>query len=387
MIYTILDNSVILLLTILGLFYCQSPVALIIVAAALMTITTYNSFCEEKTKIVTVFQIIAMTIFAVLTGNFTGFLVFVLIKNVKEYIRIMMGCMLYIFSFPVMSANQSAAICILQTMFLVVLSLLIIGVYRTIRWGEKRKENETLRVVQANISELHEKRLNEQLVLQKLSDEKNARLLERENISRNIHNSVGHSITAAIMTLDAADMLYDVKPEEARKKMNDANSRIRGSLESIRRAVRVLDEENKLLSAKDLKEELKRIATEFVMDTSMEVFQNFGDISDDIQISDEHVLFLTGVLQESLTNGVKHGNANEFVVYLVGDSAHIRLEISDNGCSDFAESNKHTKIENGFGLKKIASYAKKNGGKALFSNDNGFKTIVELPILGDRINE
>ena len=169
--------------------------------------------------------------------------------------------------------------------------------------------------------------------------------------------------------------------------MNDANSRIRGSLESLRRAVRVIDEENKVLSAKDLKEELKRISTEFVMDTSMEVFENFDDISDEIQISDEHVLFLTGVLQESLTYGVKHANANEFVVYLVGDSAHIRMEISDNGCSDFAESNKQTKIENGFGLKKIASYAKKNGGKALFSNDNGFKTIVELPILGDRINE
>ena len=149
-------------------------------------------------------------------------------------------------------------------MFLLVLSLLLVGVYWTIRWGEKRKANERLRVVQSNISELHEKRLNEQLVLQKLSDEKNARLLERENISRNIHNSVGHSITAAIMTLDAADMLYDVKPEEARKKMNDANSRIRGSLESIRRAVRVLDEENKVLSARDLKEELKRISTEFV---------------------------------------------------------------------------------------------------------------------------
>ena len=103
--------------------------------------------------------------------------------------------------------------------------------YRAIEWGEKKNANEKQRVIQSNISELHEKRLNEQLIMQKIVDEKNARLLERENTSRNIHNSVGHSITAAIMTLDAADMLYDVRPEEARKKMNDANSRIRGSLE------------------------------------------------------------------------------------------------------------------------------------------------------------
>ena len=41
--------------------------------------------------------------------------------------------------------------------------------------------------------------------------------------------------------------------EDARKRMNDANTRIRGSLESIRRAVRVLDEESAGIAADDLK--------------------------------------------------------------------------------------------------------------------------------------
>lgn len=77
-------------------------------------------------------------------------------------------------------------------------------------------------------------------------------VVERENISRNIHNSVGHSITAAIMTLDAADMLYDVNPYEARKRMNDANNRIRVSLESIRRALRVLDDEKLLTDSLEI---------------------------------------------------------------------------------------------------------------------------------------
>ena len=184
------------------------------------------------------------------------------------------------------------------------------------------------------------------------------------------------------MTLDAADMLYDVKPEEARKKMNDANTRIRGSLESIRRAVRVLDEENKILLARDLKEELRTIAAEFAMDTSIEIFENYNEIADEVELPDEHVVFLTGVLQESLTNGLKHGNATEFVVFLMGDTAHVRLEISDNGASDFDKTNQAAKIEQGFGLKKIDSYVKMSGGKTEFTNDGGFKTIIELPILG-----
>lgn len=387
MLYTILDNVIIILLTILGLPQSISPVSLILMAAALMIRTTSRSFSEETTKLMMFVEIVMMLSFSLLSGGFTGFLVFFLQRDLKEYVRILAGTILFIISCFVMNPDISVAMCILHTLILLGLFLFLTGIYKAIEWGKKRKANEAARVIQSNISELHEKRLNEQLVMQKLVDERNARLLERENISRNIHNSVGHSITAAIMTLDAADMLYDVKPEEARKKMNDANSRIRGSLESIRRAVRVLDEENNVLSSKDLKEELSTIATEFVMDTSIEIFQNYNEITDDIALPDEHVVFLTGVLQESLTNGVKHGNASEFVITLIGDSAHIRLEISDNGNSDFDENNSKTRIEHGFGLKKIVSYADKCGGKAMFTNDNGFKTMVELPILGGQKNE
>ncbi len=60
-------------------------------------------------------------------------------------------------------------------------------------------------VRQSAVGELAEKRLNRELKLKNYLADKNARLEERETISRNIHNSVGHSITAAVMTLDAAD--------------------------------------------------------------------------------------------------------------------------------------------------------------------------------------
>ena len=265
--------------------------------------------------------------------------------------------------------------------------------------------------MKSNINEMHEKRLNRELTIKNYLAEKNARLVERENISRNIHNSVGHSITAAIMTLDAADMLYDVKPDEARKRMNDANERMRGSLESIRRAVRTLDVETGTISAIDLKASMDAIIDEFVMDTEMKVDKiyempnkiyvsdadklsedalpddNAGvsgeeeDRSVEIPIPREHAEFLTGVLKEFLTNGVKHGNATEYVVLLKGDSAHISLVVKDNGKSDFTPENSRRRIENGFGIKKIISYVERCGGKAAFTNENGFRSEVELPIL------
>lgn len=72
---------------------------------------------------------------------------------------------------------------------------------------------------------------------------------------------------------------------------------------------------------------------------------------------------------------------NEFVVVLLGDIAHIRLEVSDNGHSDFDSFNSKNRIENGFGLKKIISYVEKCGGKTAFVNDNGFQGMIELPIV------
>jgi signal transduction histidine kinase len=292
----------------------------------------------------------------------------------------------------------------------------------------QKRLSERERLRQSSVSEMREKKLNRQLAQASFLADKNARLTERENISRNIHNSVGHNITAAIMTLDAADMLYDVKPEEARKRMNDANERIRGSLESIRRAVRTLDAETKMLPVADLKAAMESIINEFVMDTErhVEIIYDLPEIVGNtteppavttsnsssgatavtgsagetasvntsagredttdglttatLQIPHEHAEFLTGVLQEMLTNGVKHGNATEFVVILSGDSAHIRLESKDNGRSDFTAENSGARIEKGFGVKKIISYAERCGGHTEFHKEEGFCSVIELPI-------
>lgn len=380
-IYTVSDNILIIILTAVSLPASISPVYFIIAAGLLMVLKTYESFHEETNNLLIISELIIMTFFSVLSGGFAGFIVFCLLKAASQYIRIITGVSLFVITTLFIYRNISLAMCIIQTLFLVSAFLLLMLVYYLMELMEKRKIREDEKLTASNVSEMHEKRLNEQLVIQNLLAEKNARLIERENISRNIHNSVGHSITSAIMALDAADLLYDVRPEEAKKKMHDANNRIRESLESIRRAVRVLDEDSKEILAGDLKYEIENIINEFVMDTGIRVEHNFSQLMEDIRIPHDQAVFLTGALQEMLTNGAKHGNASEFIVILLGDAAHIRLEVSDNGHSDFDSLNCESRIENGFGIRKIISYAEKCGGKTVFVNDNGFKGMVELPIV------
>lgn len=381
MIYAVVDNIIIIILTIISLFTSNALTFFVMAAGLLMVIITYEAFNDDWNMALSVLEFIVMILFALLSGGFAGFIVFSLFKAAKEYVRILFGVCLYVFTALVLYKNMSFAMCIVKTLLLIAAFLCMILIKYMMERTEKRRKRESEKLTASNVSELHEKRLNEQLVMQNYLAEKNARLLERETISRNIHNSVGHSITAAIMTLDAADVLYDKRPEEARKRMNDANNRIRGSLESIRRAVRVLDEESGEILSTDLKCEMENVINEFVMDTSICVDRDFSRFMDDVRIPNDHAVFLTGALQELLTNGVKHGNADEFVVFLLGDTAHIRLEVSDNGHSDFNLSNSKSRIKNGFGIRKLISYAEKCGGKTTFENDNGFKGMIELPIM------
>lgn len=381
MIYTVLDNIIIIILTGIGLFTGETPELLLMVAGFLMVLKTYETFDEDKSMIFYIFEIILMAFFAVLSGGAVGFIVFFLFKSAREYIRIIIGVSLYIVAVLVIYKNTVFALCIVETLLLLISFLFLIFIYYMVERIEKRRQWEVEKLTAVIVSEMHERRLNERLVMQNFLVEKNARLVERENISRNIHNSVGHSITAAIMALDAADTLYDVRPEEARKRMNDAGERIRGSLGAIRRAVRILDEDNTEILSGDLKYEMEDIINEFQMDTNICVVQNFSCLMEDISISHEHAEFLTGVLKEMLTNGIKHGNASEFVVTLMGDTAHIRLEVTDNGHSDFNIQNSKIRIEKGFGIKKVISYVEKCGGKTAFVNDNGFRAMVELPIM------
>lgn len=383
MLHTILPPAIIITITLISLFTSPFPELFIVAAGLLIMLKTYEAFNENEDKNAGLFvlELLLMTFFAILSGGFAGFVIFVLLKVVKGRYRIILGVCLYAMTTYMIDRNMPLAMCIVNILLLVTACLVLLLLYYLIERMAERKMREDEKLTASNVSELHEKRLNEQLVMQSFLAGKNARLLERENISRNIHNSVGHSITAAIMTLDAADMLYDVSPDEARKRMKDANNRIRGSLESIRRAVRVLDEDSVEIAAGDLQCELEAIINEFVMDTDIRVDWDFDQLADNIRIPNDHAVFLTGALQELLTNGVKHGSADEFIVILLGDTAHIRLEVSDNGHSDFDSLNHKSRIEGGFGIRKMISYVERCGGKTAFVNDNGFKGMIELPIV------
>lgn len=372
------DSILLISLTLAAVFTSFAPYIILLLCGILMFVITIRSLSDKPNRLLIMMQIATSAVFSVISGMFSPYLVFYICRTKKEF-QIILPAIFYIIV-QTISDERSLPEILCGGLFLLSTAALISFAERLTVGYLAAKDQIAKSVSVTAVNEMYERKLNRELVIKNYLADKNVRLEERENISRNIHNSVGHSITAAIMTLDAADMLFDTAPNIAREKMNAANERIRGSLSSIRHAVRVLDGESKFVAVNDLISELTAVIDSFVMDTMIKIHTDFTNTDTELTIPHEHTEFLTGAAQELLSNGVRHGNADMFTVRVTADSGHIRLSVADNGKSDFSALNSRERIENGFGLKKLISYAKRCGGTAVFENENGFRSEITLPL-------
>ncbi len=367
-----------LALTFLSIFSASFPYICILTAGILLILFAVRSLSHQESKRLFICQTILSVAFSLLSGNTFSYLIFYELRLKKPIPVIIPTTMFFVSNIIIYPDALPSVLC--RSLFLLCISgLLYTGEHFFVRYLIIKSQM-TYAIRITALRELYEKKLNQELTIKNYLAEKNARLEERENISRNIHNSVGHSITAAIVTLDAADLLFDTSPVQAREKIRLANERIRSGLQSIRHAVRVLDKENSFVCMEDLICELTTAAESFMVDTDTEVYILTPHINSKAQLPYKYMIFLTGAMQELFTNGLRHGNADSFTVYLTGDSGHIKMRVSDNGFSDFSITNQQDRIDKGFGLKKLISYAKHCGGFAAFKNENGFQAEITLPL-------
>ena len=71
------------------------------------------------------------------------------------------------------------------------------------------------------------------------------------------------------------------------------------------------------------------------------------------------------------------------VIFREGDEGDSFFQIEAGKVeviANYGKENEKKRLEQGFGLKKILSYAERCGGYAEFSNEDGFRSVVELPV-------
>ena len=79
------------------------------------------------------------------------------------------------------------------------------------------------------------------------------------------------------------------------------------------------------------------------------------------------------VIQESITNSLRHGGATHIEIIIYQEDYHLYLKIQDNGsgCED---------IHYGFGLKQMQERVAVINGEVTYDGHNGFLTIIKIPM-------
>ncbi len=199
-------------------------------------------------------------------------------------------------------------------------------------------------------------------------------LEERQRIAKDIHDTAGHSITTIVMQTEAAKLLIDSDPAEAKRRIAAANIQAKSALEELRESVHLLSGGTDRLT---LKESLLNIIHESTDGTGIVIR---ADI-EDIDLCDAKRRFLRNTLKEGISNGLRHGNATAFYFELRREGDKIMFLLSDNG-SGMAI----TKLREGFGLRGMSTRAEALGGSVRFETekDEGFEIHITLPADGVR---
>jgi len=227
---------------------------------------------------------------------------------------------------------------------------------------------------------MNERQLRMEMAETKNLAEENARLEERERISRDIHNAVGHTLSAATVTLDAAQMLIDTDKEKANLKIDQANDRIHEAISSVRSVVRTLDSKDDCVLVGDYIASLKEMLNNFTLDTEIKIHHNLDTIKDSGKLKINRAAYISSAIAELLTNGIKHGKAGVFVILMTLDQTHVGIKVNDNGTGwgDISYEEKRRKLNEGFGLRKMENYVKTNGGTFEVDGSEGFCVKISL---------
>ena len=228
---------------------------------------------------------------------------------------------------------------------------------------ERHRIEEELRMTsQAN------RELNSYLAL----SEKIAEDRERKRIAREIHDTLGHALTGISAGIDAVKVLVDIDTNRAKEQLNNVSVVVRDGIRDVRGSL------NKMrpgaLENNTLKEALIKIIREYEAISNLEIHLRYEWDNIDLDIAKEDIVFR--VIQESITNSVRHGHAKTIWIELLEEESYV-MTIRDDGVG-FDE------LHYGYGLKQMQERLMIIGGSVRFENRDGFYTHIEIPKIGGR---
>nr|WP_246369430.1 histidine kinase [Listeria rustica] len=197
-----------------------------------------------------------------------------------------------------------------------------------------------------------------------------AKLEERNALSHEIHDQLGHSLTGGLMQLEAAKALLSIDLEKATELLNNAILINQSGIEEIRKTLKMTKPAQESLGVNRLRAQLEVFEMQYGIRA---VFNTQGNIG---KVSQAMWYVLLQNVTEGLTNVLKYSQATKVEVSLGILNKFVRLEFRDNGIGAVS-------MTKSLGLTGMEERTAKLGGKLVIDGADGFVVVTLLPISPD----
>lgn len=256
---------------------------------------------------------------------------------------------------------------------------------RNMAWGEETPDFEQAALYEvAALSDVIEKSAaaameREQLRVRYISDIVQVQEDARKRLARELHDGPLQSVVAAIKRVQLAQNGAEPK---TREKLDEAERISQYAANEIRN---YCDELSPSWLALGLSSAMEELSERLALAYDVEIDLAVDDSRDDLErISQECALAIVRILQEAVSNSVRHGSASKIDVSLSVGNGSLSFSVRDNGvgCGDLADAPdfERLRIEGHRGLSNMHERVQLLGGKLDIRSAPGEGCIVAVRV-------
>lgn len=250
-------------------------------------------------------------------------------------------------------------------------NLILFLLYVFLLMRTQQRETQRIRMLSERVKQTNEKlkQMNTQLLDYAQKTEKIAEMRERNRLAREIHDTIGHALTGISAGIDACMTMIDISPESTKEQLARISVAARQGIKDVRRSVSKLRPD--VLENQPLEDALRQLVQETGTATQTSISYENG--AGPLHFSPDEEDTVYRVVQESITNAIRHGKAKKVYVVLSREDKWLTLAIHDTGkgCAQ---------IQKGFGLRHMEERVALLGGNIAYNGNDGFAVVANIPI-------
>lgn len=260
-------------------------------------------FKNEKTK-----WFLLAVVIIYLISNYDIFSMFISIPDPQAYFE---ACEASITGMLMVSKN------LLET-----LNIVLFVTSTVLYIADQIQENENISKELDMINQVNQELQNYAAVTEKIGENN-----ERKRLAREIHDTLGHALTGIAAGIDACIAMIDINPQATKQQLQLVSKVVRQGISDVRNSL------NKLrpgaLETNSFKGAIETMIDEFVNLSDLVINLDYQIDKLDLENTTEDILFR--IIQESITNAMRHGRAKCINIEIFEHDSLLCLKIKDNG--------------------------------------------------------